>query len=77
MKIRQMLTVVLLEVTNQEIENVAMEAIEEAKSKNSFMHYVLCTLYILASNVSRSKQHVHIISIHLYTYMCVHVPRAF
>ena len=33
MKIRQMLTEVLLEVTNQEIEDVATETIEEAKSK--------------------------------------------
>ena len=33
MKIRQMLTEVLLDVTNQEIETVAMETIEEAKSE--------------------------------------------
>ena len=33
MKIRQMLTEVLLDVTNEEIEAVAMEAIEEARSK--------------------------------------------
>ena len=53
MKIRQMLTVVLLEVTNQEIENVAMEAIEEAKSKSSYMymyklcgHVYACTMYM-------------------------------
>ena len=34
MKIRQMLTEVLLEVTNQEIESVASESIEEANSKS-------------------------------------------
>ena len=33
MKIRQMLTEVLLDVTNQEIETVAVETIEEAKSE--------------------------------------------
>ena len=33
MKIRQMLTEVLLEVTSQEIEAVATEVVEEAKSK--------------------------------------------
>ena len=33
MKIRHMLTEVLLDVTNQEIEAVATEMIEEAKSK--------------------------------------------
>ena len=36
MKIRQMLTEVLLEVTNQEIEDVVSECIEEAKSKILF-----------------------------------------
>ena len=36
MKIRQMLTEVLLEVTNQEIEDVVSESIEEAKSKILF-----------------------------------------
>ena len=38
LKIRQMLTEVLLEVTNQEIENVVTETIEEAKSKA--LHWV-------------------------------------
>ena len=53
MKIRQMLTEVLLEVTNQEIESVASESIEEANSKShththTFMH-TLCVLYIMYS----------------------------
>ena len=34
MRIRKLLTEILLEVTNQEIEMVAGEAIEEAKSKS-------------------------------------------
>ena len=33
MRIRKMLTEILLEVTNQEIEEVANEAIEDAKSE--------------------------------------------
>ena len=33
MRIRKMLTEILLEVTNQEIEEVAIEAIEDAKSE--------------------------------------------
>ena len=37
LKIRQMLTEVLLEVTNQEIENVVTETIEEARSKAHFI----------------------------------------
>ena len=34
MRIRKLLTEILLEVTNQEIEMVTSEAIEEAKSKS-------------------------------------------
>ena len=45
MKIRQMLTEVLLEVTNQEIEAVATEAVEEAKSKLHVHVHVYVNLY--------------------------------
>lgn len=39
MRIRKLLTEILLEVTNQEIEIVASEAIEEAKSKSVGGHF--------------------------------------
>ena len=40
MRIRKLLTEILLEVTNQEIEMVASEAIEEAKSKLVGRHFI-------------------------------------
>ena len=42
MKIRHMLTEVLLEVTNQEIESVVTETMEEAKSESQNA-YLTCT----------------------------------
>lgn len=40
MKIRKMLTEILLEVTNQEVEDVVLEAIEDEKSKKVLSFYV-------------------------------------